>query len=178
MVHEEGVRKDHTPIRGCIIDDLHIQLLADILGKIRLVLLHVGKPQALIGIRKAYVGESAIAISGNCLPGVGIYDIYIGQLRVFRSAKLEANPAAAPQLESAGAKYAGCCFVILPTVQMIGTFLVVRYILRPPSRFVGYTVWTERIAFNNAPSGQISGFKSGILNLIDRIRTGDSLDIL
>ncbi|MNI30420.1 hypothetical protein D3C73_842670 [compost metagenome] len=116
MVHEEGVRKYHSPIVGCIIDDFHIQLFAQIFGQIRLILLHIGKPQALIGIREANVSEGAIAIPGNDLPRLGFHDIYICLVWIFGTAKLEADPAAAAELEGAGTKHAGRSLVMLPAV--------------------------------------------------------------
>ncbi|MNC17313.1 hypothetical protein D3C75_651870 [compost metagenome] len=116
MVHEEGVRKYHSPIVGCIIDDFHIQLFAQIFGQIRLILLHIGKPQALSGVWKANVGKSAIAIPGNHLTRLGFHDIYICFVWIFGTAKLEADPAAAAQLEGAGPKHAGRSLVMFPAI--------------------------------------------------------------
>ncbi|MNM49405.1 hypothetical protein D3C81_604090 [compost metagenome] len=116
MVHEEGIRKDYPPIRSCIIDDLNIQVLPQIFGKIRLILHHVGKPHALLWIWEVNIGESAVAVSGNYLSGIGSYNINIYFVIVFPTAKLETNPTAAAQLEGAGTKHTGCRFRVLPTV--------------------------------------------------------------
>ncbi|MNS74670.1 hypothetical protein D3C72_1081530 [compost metagenome] len=62
---------------------------------------------------------------------------------------------------------------------MIIAFLIVRYFLRPPSRFIRYAVRAERLASNNSPSGHISSFEAWILNLIGiGLRVSTRLDIL
>lgn len=99
MVHEKGVRKDHAPIRVCIVNDLHIQPFAQIFGKIRLILLHIGKPQALIGIWEANVSEGAIAIPGNDLPCLGFHDIYICLFWIFAPASLKLIQPLPPSLK-------------------------------------------------------------------------------
>ncbi|MNB98397.1 hypothetical protein D3C75_456470 [compost metagenome] len=116
MVHVKGICKNQTPIRSCIIDDLYIQLLSQMSGKIGFILLHIGKPHALGGVREARVGECAVAVSGNHLSRIRLYNIYIDLIRIFAAAKLEADPPAAAQLEAAGPQHACSSLVIFPAV--------------------------------------------------------------
>ncbi|MNE67359.1 hypothetical protein D3C80_1629610 [compost metagenome] len=92
----EGVRKDYSPIRVPIIDDLYIKLLADILGEISFILLHIRESQALHRIRKPGIVKFAVAVSGNQVSRILIDDAHISLIGMLASAKSEGNPASSP----------------------------------------------------------------------------------
>ncbi|MNJ37711.1 hypothetical protein D3C77_325420 [compost metagenome] len=84
--------------------------------EIRFVLLHIGKPHALLGIREANVGKCSITVSGNDFSRIFNHNIHKYFIRVFPTPKFKADPAAATQLESARTKYTCSSLVIFPTV--------------------------------------------------------------
>ncbi|MNI30421.1 hypothetical protein D3C73_842680 [compost metagenome] len=112
----EGVRKDYSPIRVPIIDDLHIQLLPDILGEISFILLHIRESQALCRIREPGLVKFGVAVPGNKFTCVRIDDVHIHLIRMLASAQSEGNPACSAQLEGAGTKLTCRSLVILQSV--------------------------------------------------------------